>query len=480
MLPAWLVVASTSLVAFVAGAALWQKRKLVARARVEAEQRRGFVARGDTLASLMQSERVPMADLHRRGYWPVIGLVRALLGVEPLCDEYLCIDEPSFVMYNLLPPNLMDLPALLAWCPERVRALVSAGMTVSSQAASCAYCTAHTCALLVRHTRATPTEALLTGATVDEELESVRVVATGLGTVPATLSRRDRDHFATLLGPELSERVLLGIAQMGFLNKVMDALGVELELPAIAMMQRSVASSWSAAKADALSQTASLSDAEKEELASEDAAWSQSSRLGVLLSLLPLAPFADLLDLRWTWRVPSNGAAACERLKRAFGFEFPALRRIKSARAVRAICALLELALRDEQQGGSTVGLEAKLLSNLVFAVTAGNVQLRDGLISILQFRCATPRAVIDAVVASVDEDGDNRLLAALNSGAGSAKTLIGSVMLARQIASSPASVSDATVKAAGAVLSAPQLVELVTSMAAMQLVQRLDAFFDA
>ena len=62
-----------------------------------------------TFISPLRSAAVDFARLDR-DYAPMLQLVRLLIGVVPNCDPYLAIWPPGFLSYNLLVPNLLNLP----------------------------------------------------------------------------------------------------------------------------------------------------------------------------------------------------------------------------------------------------------------------------------------------------------------------------------------------------------------------------------
>ena len=65
-----------------------------------------------TVWPLLTPALVPMPQLEAK-YGPVLGLVKVLLGVVPNCDAALEIWPPAFVAYNVMVPNLLNLPFLL-------------------------------------------------------------------------------------------------------------------------------------------------------------------------------------------------------------------------------------------------------------------------------------------------------------------------------------------------------------------------------
>src|SRR5918998_6961985 len=184
-----------------------------------------------TLVSLLRDDMVSWEVLERR-YGSLLELVRILLGVVPNCDRYLEIWPPAFRAYNVMVPNLLNLPALVfgAGAP---RSSIGLAMYVSSRTAGCAYCSAHSCSFALRRgatveevTSALDAERTLTAA----DRAAVRV-ARALAVVPASVDDEARANLRRQFSEKDAEWVVLAIAMMGFLNKAMDALGVPLEEP---------------------------------------------------------------------------------------------------------------------------------------------------------------------------------------------------------------------------------------------------------
>ena len=123
------------------------------------------------LVELLEKETVSFETLHTR-YGSLLELVRRIIGVVPNCDPYLEIWPPAFRTYNVMVPNLLNLP-LMVWGFGAPRSTLGLAMYVSSRTAGCMYCSAHSCTFALRR-----------GATVDE-------VASALGGEPA-LTEADR------------------------------------------------------------------------------------------------------------------------------------------------------------------------------------------------------------------------------------------------------------------------------------------------
>ena len=181
------------------------------------------------LVELLERQAVPFKALHAR-YGSLLELVRKMLGVVPNCDPYLEIWPPAFRTYNVMVPNLLNLP-LMALGFGAPRSTVGLSMYVSSRAAGCMYCSAHSCTFALRR-----------GATVDEvasaldaepsltEADRAAVrVARALAVVPAAIGEEERAELRRHFSETDAEWIVLSIAMMGFLNKAMDALGIPLE-----------------------------------------------------------------------------------------------------------------------------------------------------------------------------------------------------------------------------------------------------------
>ncbi|MEL7158461.1 MAG: hypothetical protein AAFN30_17945, partial [Actinomycetota bacterium] len=184
-----------------------------------------------TLAQELAPASVDFDQLHN-DYGPFLKLVRELIGVIPNCDPYLEIWPIGFRSYNLLVPNLLNLPASII-NQGAPKDLLGLGMYASSRAAGCMYCSAHTCSFALR--RGLSPDALI--GNMSEPERAVVAVADGLGQVPSTLTATDLAELRRHLSANDVEWIILGIALMGFLNKFMDAMGIELEAEAIADVQ---------------------------------------------------------------------------------------------------------------------------------------------------------------------------------------------------------------------------------------------------
>lgn len=378
-----------------------------------------------TLSAMLQAEAVPMAALHAR-YGSLLELVRRIIGVVPNCDPFLEIWPPAFRSYNVMVPNLLNLP-LMVWGLGAPRSTLGLAMYVSSRTAGCAYCSAHSCTFALRR-----------GATVDEvasALDSQQAltaadraavrVARALALVPAAIDDEARADLRRHFSATDAEWIVLAIAMMGWLNKTMDALGIPLEESTVSEVNAVIApSGWRPGQHM------------KGAVVAGDPPGADS--LATRLGLIRYAPRAIKLDKAWTAGVPDRWPAVGEYLRQRTGHAFPVLSLLRNRRAIRAIATMVKDNLSE-----SVIGLDNKLAAGLIYAQTIGNPSLAEEL----------------------------RALGATELPDSPTQTL------ARAISSSPAAMDQRVIEAARAI-SPAGIVELVTFVALLQLLHRLSSYF--
>ena len=196
-----------------------------------------------TIAQQLKPSEIDFDTLHSN-YHSMLVLVRELIGVIPNCDRILEIWPTGFRTYNLLVPNCLNLPFSLLGLGTPKK-LVALAMYASSRAAECSYCSAHTCAFALRR-GAKPSS--LFNDRVPREIAVIEV-AEALSQIPCTLSKEQCVTLARYFSPADIEWIILSIGMMGFLNKFMDATGVELEADTIAEVGALLASTgWNPGK----------------------------------------------------------------------------------------------------------------------------------------------------------------------------------------------------------------------------------------
>ncbi|MEM7271589.1 MAG: hypothetical protein AAF547_00790 [Actinomycetota bacterium] len=442
-----------------------------------------------TLAQEIQDAAIDFGDLESE-YRPMLKLVEQLIGVVPNCDPYLEIWPTGFRSYNLLVPNLLNLPASLvgAGAPKE---LVGLAMYVSSRAAECMYCSAHTCSFALR--RGASPDALV-GQYSGEEAAVVRV-AEGISRFPAYLPRSDITDLRKYRSDAEIEWLVLSVAMMGFLNKFMDTMGIELEQSAIDDVADLIsATGWKVGKHG-------WSDEDLDEFtdqlegrplqipnpdpqvngatngngngASPGYAQVPTDGLGTYLKVMRQAPAALRLERGWTKGMASRTGNVVVTLEDELGFAPSALAHLTHNRAIRAIGTVIRDNLNPET---TALGLGPKCLVALVYGRMAGNdvlvaeaVQMTERLapeISHNKLAAVSRFATSDMTTTTVP--------------AGLTTAEAAAVMLAKAAAPSPSEINQITIANASSALGPAQLVELVTWLSIQQLLHRIQVFYDA
>ncbi len=405
-----------------------------------------------TLAQHIEPSFVPFETLHER-YGPMLGMVRELIGVVPNCDMALEVWPVGFRTYNLMVPNFLNLPAALM-APGFPKDLQGLAMYTSSRAASCAYCSAHTCSYALR--RGATTDAV-TGTYTKEEA-AVVAVAEGLSRIPADITRAQGQELAKYVTTAELEWLVMSIANMGFLNKFMDAMGIELEPEALDDVAALIEpTGWSAGQ-HAWKPYAPTASAD----AVPVDGWRTYARVA------RLAPGAVRLEKTWTKGVPTDGSAAQAYLAEITGHRFAVLARMKRKAATRALATMLRENLSPEE---SEIGLPAKLLAGRVFAEVVGSDTLAADMLGLAK-RLAPDLTLEDFdAVAAFTNRGE-----ALPEDFPEAA--IHAVSMARMISPSPSEVtSDGAAELAEA-LTPAQIVEVAVWCSVLQLLHRLDVWY--
>lgn len=393
----------------------------------------------------------------RANYGALLDLVEKLIGVIPNCDPYLEIWPPAFRSYNVMIPNFLNLPFSL-WGTGAPKDVVGLAMYVASRTAGCAYCSAHTSAFALRRgARPEKVAGALEerNAALTPEERAAIVVARSMARIPANVTDAERQELLRHFSPGQAEWIVLGISMMGFLNKLMDAMGVELEASTIDEVCPIIGpSGWSPGQ---------HGDGGRPRM---DVAQPSPDGLRTHLGIVALIPAALSLDRLWTAGVPKKWPEVGDYLRRHTGNDFPVLSRLINLRAIRAIAVMVRDNL-DPQT--TTLGLTSKYLAGLVYGTLVEDAQLATEMRS-LAAHAKVPASQIEAVVkfargaeppSGVDAGGR----AALS--------------LARAASPSPAVISAQVIdecRTSG--LPAAAIVELITWISVLQMLHRLNAFY--
>jgi len=429
------------------------------------------IAMPDTLSWSLRPSAVDLSQLGRE-YRPLLQLVRLVIGVVPNCDSLLAIWPTGFRSYNLLVPNLLNLPfSVWGWGPPVVP--LGLALYTASWTARCAYCTAHTCSFALRR-GADP--ATLTGSRSPAESAAV-AAAEALARIPCAFTREHRDDLRRHVSAQNAERIALGVALMGFLNKFMDATGVDLEPAAVQEVSSALLpTGWTPGK-HRVATEASADPALQPRPGGRDT-------LATKLAFLRYVPAALKLEGSWTRGVPSRWPAVGTYLEAHTGHDFPLLAKAASRRAIKAVATVL----RDNLTAAdSRLGLRVKILAGLVYASVVGNETLA-GEARKLALRTNPPVAeeTLQAVARFAAEpaaEGERGIEAARSSlaslpGLDGAAAL--ALLLAKAVSPSPAAVPASLLAEVAKTLSPEAQIELVVWVSIQQMLHRLGSFLDA
>ncbi len=241
-----------------------------------------------TLAEALKPASVDWNTLHKQ-YNPLLVLVRELIGIIPNCDPVLEIWPTGFRTYNLLVPNMFNLPNTL-FGSKSFKASMGLAMYASSKVA-CSYCTAHACSFALR--RGASTESI-TGLRTPKE-QAVVTLAEGLAGIPAHVNIADVEAVKKHFSSSETEWLVLSVGMMGFLNKFMNVMGVELEQDAINDT------------AELLSQTGWTPGVHAgNDFRITKTVTAPKDNIFTFLRVIKQAPGAVLLEKKWTKGVPSD------------------------------------------------------------------------------------------------------------------------------------------------------------------------------
>ncbi|HEX3525673.1 MAG TPA: hypothetical protein VH988_01275 [Thermoanaerobaculia bacterium] len=420
----------------------------------------GEMAGEDTLSRALRPAAVDFARLSRE-HGPMLQIVRLLIGVVPNCDPVLAIWPAGFRTYNLLVPNLLNLP-FSVWGFGPPVATLGLALCAASRTAGCAYCTAHTCSFTLRR-GAAPEK--LAGLLSPAEKAAVSV-AEALAAIPCAVTADHRAELARHYSPMDAERIALAVSMMGFLNKFMDAVGIDLEADAVEEVSPVLRPlGWTPGK-----HRVDLTTPEEPELHARPGG---RDTLATKLSILRYLPAALRLDRAWTRGVPSRWPAVGVYLQAHTGHDFPVLAHVRSRRAVRAIATVL----RDNLTAAdSPLGLCAKALCGLVYASVVGNESLaREARALAVHLSPSVDATTLDSVARfAVEPAGDDDLARSLPGL--TAETAV-ALLLAKAISPSPADVPAPLVTRVSETLSPEAQVELVVWVAVQQMLHRLGSF---
>lgn len=419
----------------------------------------------DSLAHALSPAAVDFDTLRER-HAPFMQLGRRLLGIESNVYPLMEIWPTAFRTYNLMVPNFINVPVPFLG-PKPGIGLLGTAIFASSRAAGCMYCSAHGCTIALRGGADPELLASITelGEDHGEAERALARVAVGMSTTPPSLTEADLAALGEHFRPGAVDWLTHVVAMMGFLNKMMDCLGVDLEQ---ALAQ----------EIDEVARASGWSPGRHRVVADERPVFAPAgSPLRTLLAMIPYMPAAIRQDGRWTRGVPASGPEAGAFLAELSGYGFPMVAAVRQGRVVRALCTMLRDNLQAED---SVVGLGLKHRAGVVFAAGLGNEELLAG-----------TRALAAAAAATDGTDGTDETdrldelvvlgvapvdLEVARPGFGDAEgPEAAALLLARAMSPSPNRVTAAVVDQVTAALEPAQVMELVTWFSLLSLLHRLE-----
>jgi alkylhydroperoxidase family enzyme len=416
-----------------------------------------------TLAESLKPASVDWNTLHNQ-YNPLLNLVRELIGIIPNCDPTLEIWPPGFRTYNLLVPNMFNLPNTL-FGSKLLKASMGLAMYAASKA-ECAYCTAHTCSFALR--RGTNAKAILGSRTPQEQ--SVVVLAEKLASVPSTLTKADILEVRKYFSPTDVEWLVYSISMMGFLNKFMNAMGIELEQEAINDV------------GDLLSKTGWTPGIHAgSDFKITNSTTPQKDNLFTYLRVLRHAPGAVMWENKWTKSVPSTYREAADYLRQHTGYSFPILKPVKESRVVRT----LTTALRDNLDKESTVsGLKIKMYAGNIFSAITGNDLLKSEIRNMsmqiapeMNDELFNRLQEIAQMEVPADDDSCNKSITSFQK-LGLSEKEAALLLLAVASSHSPSQVNEAVIKTTLKHVKPAATVEIVAWLSVLQLLGRMSSYY--
>ena len=480
-----------SLILLAAAAILHAIRKHCSRSiHADAAELRTQKLPDDSLFPLLQPNLVPMEEIATsRGYGPVLHLVQSLIGLQPTCDMALEIWPPAFECYNLTVPNLLNLPQVLLGIAAAPKDLVSIAMYASSRANGCAYCSSHCCSFAARRgvdpdvlrrlledVDASRSTASAPSPSSEEDTErqarrSVVRVAHGLGTVPASLTADDVSGIygsSSGLSEDQVEWIVAACAMFGSFNKLMDGLGVPLESGAYEETVGIMDERYRAGKAGALlsptdpTDTAIATIEQGKQGTVPPSPPPDDWTLVVAFLYQAIRPNGAIwLDSKLHGDTPATIAGCMTYLHSRFGCTFGVvLGNLKQTRIARAVTAIIG---KNLDASVSTLGIKHKIVAGIQFARHLEN----DRLVIVLEQVLKTVAAGGRRGDEKDNGDDDERMTAMI-------------LKITKRVSFTPNRVTPRLVQEIRdfSSLTAPMLVELVSFLAMIQMIHRIEVFY--
>ncbi len=417
----------------------------------------------NTFAESLKPAYIDREVLHKK-YNPLLALVKELLGVIPNCDPLMEIWPPGFRTYNLLVPNMFNLPNTL-FGNKSFKASMGLAMYASSKAA-CAYCTAHSCSFALR--RGARKEAF--DGEVTQKEQAVLTMAEKLASIPSLLTLDDVNAVKNHFSQSETEWLVFSISMMGFLNKFMDAMGIELEQEILNdSAELLLKTAWNPGKHanNGYHITESVQP--------------QKDNLMTYLRVIRQAPGAVRWEKKWTKGVPSDYQQAAKYLNKHIGYSFPILKPVRQGRVIRTLTTILRDNLSNQQ---SITGIRIKMFATFIFSALVSNKILESEIKNMVTQLTPDINGEMHNELAKVslleipeDQTGCEEMIKSLQPLFSEKEA--SAILLAIAASWSPAKVNDFVIKTATAHLEPAAIVEIIVWLSVLQLLNRLSSYYE-
>ena len=408
-----------------------------------------------TLYKNLLTKAPTFTDLHKK-YNPVLQLVNILIGTIPNCDPILEIWPTGFRTYNLLVPNLLNLPNSLLGS-KTVKKLMGLAMYESSLSSGCNYCTAHCCSFAIRRGL---NESTITGQATNKELAVINF-ARKMGQIPCNINKDDFTELQKYCNSNEIEAILMGTVLMGFLNKFMDAIGVELEQESIDDVSFLLKNTtWEVGKhANAEHRAPVKSDIKVDNILT-------------YIKVFRLAPGAMKLEKRWLKGVPNKTEKINEFLNKNIGYDFPVLNKIKRPKSKKVIATVL----RDNFSESDThIGLKNKIIHGLIFSTIIENISLKNDLLALAEKNSITINVELQKTIKEFSNNANIETPSDLTfTNYSLPEQELVAFKFTHQISTSPTNLNNDVLQEVINQLKATYVVELVTWISLLQALHRL------
>lgn len=343
----------------------------------------------ETLYKHLEPRAPSFATLHKE-YDPILQLIKLLIGTVPNCVLVLEMFPVAFKSYNLLIGNLLNMPFSLFGNPNKKR-LMGLALYTSSSSSGCNYCTAHTCSFALR--RGLDESVILGNA--NEKEKAIIKFAKNISAVPCTLTDDDLKNLQKHCSESETEAVAMSVVMLGYLNKFMDVLGVELEQDSINdVSQLLKKTNWKTGK-----------HLQGEGEISPDRKPLKVDNLSFYLNILRNGPGQMKLEKAWLKGAPKSNKKIDEYLIEKISYDFPLFNKAKRLKLKRVFAKTF---FDNFDNDNTDIGLRIKIIGGLLFALVVNNQNLENILLTLAEKNSLGDKNLLQKMANEILQSDDN------------------------------------------------------------------------